>query len=420
MRILIVGLNFAPEPTGVGKYTGDMAEWLARRGHDVAVISAPPYYPFWRIGDGYSSWRWRREEITGVHVNRCPLYVPTHPTGLRRMLHLASFGVTALPAAILTARRFKPDLVAAIVPTLCSAPAALAATRIAGAKSWVHIQDLEIDAAFELGILNRGRLRRAALASERALLSRFDLVSAISTAMLARLADKGVPSEKLASFPNWADVEKITHLPINRALRSQFGIADDRVVALYSGSMGEKHGLNVILEAARLLVGSRLHFVIAGDGPGRAMLADAAANLPNVTLAPLQPAERLNEFLAMADLHVLPQRPDAAELVMPSKLGAMLASGRPIVAMVAADSPVGQSLGSSGCIVPPGDAAAAARTLQKLADDPEERDRMGRLAREAAMALAEDQVLSAMETRLEGLVKSRDAARSETASSRYV
>ena len=413
MRILIVGLNFAPEPVGIGKYTGEMAEWLARRGHAVAVVTAPPYYPFWKIADGYSALRWRREERNGVQIGRSPLYVPAHPTGLNRMLHLASFGASSLPAAMLSARRFKPDLVAAIVPTLSSAPAALAAARTAGAKSWVHVQDLEIDAAFELGILNRGALRHMALGSERALLSRFDLVSAISPAMVARLAAKGVPSEKLALFPNWVDVEKITRLPINRARRPQFGIAEDRIVALYSGSMGEKHGLDVILDAARLLVGSRLHFLIAGDGPGRALLTAEAADLPNVTLAPLQPADRLNDFLAMADIHLLPQRPDAAELVMPSKLGAMLASGRPIVAMVATESPVGRSLSACGCITPPGDAPAAAHALQKLADDPNERQRLGALAREAAMAVAEDVVLGAQETRLTELVAMPRAARAE-------
>lgn len=401
MRILIVGLNFAPEPTGVGKYTGEMAEWFARRGHAVAVVSAPPYYPFWKIESGHSAWRWRQERVGDIPVRRCPIYVPARPTGAKRMLHLGSFGASAMPAAILTAIRFKPDLVAAVVPTLCAAPAALAAARMTGAKSWVHVQDLEIDAAFALGILGPGVLRRAALTGERALLSRFDLVTTISEAMSARLEGKGIPGGKLALFPNWVDVEKITPSPLNTALRRQFGIADDRVVALYSGSMGEKHGLDVIMDAARLVVGgSRLHFVIAGDGPGKAAITVAAANLPNVTLLPLQPAALLNDFLAIADIHLLPQHPDAAELVMPSKLGAMLASGRPVLAMVSPDSPVGRSLGAGGSVTPPGDAAAAARELHRLADAPAERERRGLAARGAALALAQDQVLSAMETRL--------------------
>jgi colanic acid biosynthesis glycosyl transferase WcaI len=78
LRILIVGLNFSPEPTGVGKYSGEMAAWLASRGHRVTAVSAPPYYPFWRIGEGYRAWRWQRERVGGTSVIRCPLYVPQH------------------------------------------------------------------------------------------------------------------------------------------------------------------------------------------------------------------------------------------------------------------------------------------------------------------------------------------------------
>jgi len=54
LRILIHGINHFPELTGIGKYTGEMAEWLVSRGHEVRVVTAPPYYPEWRIADGYS------------------------------------------------------------------------------------------------------------------------------------------------------------------------------------------------------------------------------------------------------------------------------------------------------------------------------------------------------------------------------
>ena len=251
MRILIVGLNFSPEPTGVGKYSGEMAEFLARRGHSVTAVSAPPYYPFWKIGDGYRAWRWQRERVGACRVIRCPLYVPRRPSGLKRVAHLASFGASALPASLIAARQEKPDIVAAIVPTLTSAPAALLAARIAGAKSWIHVQDLEVDAAFELGILGHKTTRRAALAAERALLTRFDLVTTISEAMRERLSQKGVAAERLALFPNWVDTDTITPLPPSAARRRAFGLPEDRVIALYSGSMGEKHGLETVIAAAQ-------------------------------------------------------------------------------------------------------------------------------------------------------------------------
>ncbi|MCW7187338.1 hypothetical protein OHD60_22915 [Escherichia coli] len=62
MKILVYGINYSPELTGIGKYTGEMVEWLAAQGHEVRVITAPPYYPQWQVGENYSAWRYKREE----------------------------------------------------------------------------------------------------------------------------------------------------------------------------------------------------------------------------------------------------------------------------------------------------------------------------------------------------------------------
>src|SRR6266481_5846474 len=133
MRLLIYGLNHAPEPTGIGRYTGEMAAWLAARGHDLRVIAAPPYYPAWRVVAGHSGWRWRRERRDGALVFRCPLYVPPRPRGATRLLHLASFAVSSLPVALVEAIAWRPELVFAVAPALASAPGALLAARLAGA-----------------------------------------------------------------------------------------------------------------------------------------------------------------------------------------------------------------------------------------------------------------------------------------------
>ncbi|HEY2892123.1 MAG TPA: WcaI family glycosyltransferase, partial [Dongiaceae bacterium] len=180
MRILIHGLNYAPEPTGIGKFTGEMAEWLAGRGHRVQVVTTPPYYPDWRIGAGYSSWGWRHETIAGVDIYRCPLYVPNKPRGTTRLLHLLSFAASSLPVAMARSLIFRPDVVITIAPALVSVPGSWIAARLAGARAFLHIQDFEIDAAFALGIVSGGPVRRLALALESWLLRRFDAVSSIT------------------------------------------------------------------------------------------------------------------------------------------------------------------------------------------------------------------------------------------------
>ena len=158
MRVLIVGINYRPEVISCAVYTTGLAEDLARQGARVEVVSALPYFPDWRVFDGWRGPVWRRARgPEGIRVVHCPLYVPRKPTGARRVLHHASFALSALPVALWNALRFRPDIVFAVAPGLLSAPTAWLAARAAGARTWLHVQDYEVEAAFATGLLSRGR-----------------------------------------------------------------------------------------------------------------------------------------------------------------------------------------------------------------------------------------------------------------------
>src|SRR5690349_6805771 len=163
LRILIYGLNFAPELTSTGKYTGEMAMWLAERGHDVRVVTAPPYYPEWKVQKGYSAWKWRTESGASLKTWRCPLWVPRNASGIKRIVHLLSFAVSSFPVMVRQAF-WRPDVVWTVQPTLAGAPIAALVAGMARARAWLHIQDFEVDAAFSMGLLKGGMPRRAMLA----------------------------------------------------------------------------------------------------------------------------------------------------------------------------------------------------------------------------------------------------------------
>lgn len=401
MKVLIYGLNFAPELTGVGKYTGEMAEWLAARGHSVRVVTSYPYYPQWRVAPGYRSAWYSRESWRGVEVIRCPLWIPRKPSGASRMLHLASFALSGLPAVIAQAF-WRPDLVVTVEPTMLCAPAALTVGRMSRAATWLHVQDLEIDAAFGLGML-KGRVARAlALAWERRSLKRFGRVSTISRRMLSRLAEKGVEPDRLWLLPNWADLESQASDDGTSALRRELDIPPEAVVALYSGAMGNKQGLEILAEAAnRLRESIDLYFVFCGNGAGREALETGCHGLDNVRFVDLQPVERLGDLLAMADVHLLPQRADAADLVMPSKLTGMLASGRPVVATCARGTELWEVLQGVGLATAPGDAGEFAQAIGLLSGDEDMRHSLGaEAARYAAESLGKDVVLGSFEAEM--------------------
>lgn len=410
MKILIIGLNYAPEAISTGKYTSEMAQWLAAGGHDVRVMAAPPYYPAWRVHEGYSSWRYRSETIDGIRVLRCPLYVPRHPTGLKRIVHSLSFGVSSL-LAIPAFLRWRPDVVMAVEPPFFGAVAALAAARLCGAKAWLHVQDFEIDAAFQLGILKTSPLLcRVVHGVERATMRRFGRISSISEKMVERLRGKGVPEERRVLFRNWVDTERIRPLGSPSPMRATLGLGDETVIALYAGNLGEKQGLETVLEAARMLrENTPIRFIICGDGAARERLRGLAGNAPNIGWLPLQPVEELNNLLNMADIHLLPQRAGAADVVMPSKLTGILASGRPVVATAVPGTEIAETVCGRGVMVPPEDPAALARAIRDLAADPGRRRTLGAAARRyAEVHLERKLVLSEFERRLERFVRNAE------------
>ena len=403
VKILIHVINYFPELTGIGKYSGEMAEWLASRGHGIRVVTAPPYYPEWKVGRDYYGARYSREVIRGVKVFRCPLWVPKKPNGFKRIVHLASFALSSFPV-MLGQAFWKPDVVFVVEPSLFCLPGAWLVARLSGAKAWLHVQDFEVDAAFDLKILPTGKSQDIIRNLERIMMRRFDRVSTISAKMMEKLAGKGVDRSKTIRFPNWVDTETIFPREAS-AMRQELGL-EGKIVCLYSGNMGEKQGLEILIEAARLLKEEQsIRFVLCGNGTARERLYESANDLTNIVWLSLLPADKLNDLLNLADIHLLPQRADAADLVMPSKLTGMLASGRPVVATARAGTEIAQVLEKSGKLVEPGNARWLAAAILELSGDAPLRSALGEEARRYALGnLSRDAVLSGLNIELRSMV----------------
>jgi colanic acid biosynthesis glycosyl transferase WcaI len=394
LKILIYSANFAPEPTGIGKYSGEMAAWMTAQGHEVRVVAAPPYYPSWKIADGYAWPLYRREQWQGVDVWRAPLWVPSKPNGITRILHLLTFAISSLPV-MLWQILWRPNVVMTIAPALMCAPTGWLVAKLSGGKAWLHIQDFEVDVAFQMNLLKGRRLESMVLGAERWLLSWFDVVSSISGRMLNKLRLKGVVEGRVRFFPNWVDIAHVYPLSEPSHYRKELGIEPNTKVVLFSGTLGSKQGLMVIPDAARKLSHRKdVLFVVCGDGATKPQLVASCKGLANVTFIPLQPFERLGQLLGLADIHLLPQSPEATDLVLPSKLTGMLASGMPIIATCRNDTEIASVVSKCGVVVPPEDGSALATAIEQLVDNDEARLEFGVQARiYSEENLARDSVL---------------------------
>lgn len=393
MRVLIYGINYAPEVTGVGKYTGEMAEWLAANGHDIRVITAPPYYPVGKVSPEYQNWQYTHEYINGVEVFRCPLWVKERPSSVERLLHLFSFAISSFLVALKQVA-WKPDVVLVIEPAFFCVPGALLTASLSGAYAWLHIQDLEVDAAFEMEAWPKARfIKHFAFTIERWLIGRFDRVSGASEKIVECCKLKGINSERIVLFQNWVDCNFI--YPINpiaqpNSLREMIGISEFEKIVLYSGNMDINQRLDILLEAAKKL--NYIHFVFCGNVADCHRIENEAKylSLCNVHFLPSPSIKRLNELLNIADIHAFIQCDNPSDLGMPSNLMAMLASGRPIVAITRLKTVIANLIQDSNCgrIISPEEPEMLVIALQELISNPELCQKLGNNSRQFACSFS--------------------------------
>lgn len=386
-RVLIYAMNYAPELTGCGRYTGEMGEELARRGAIVTVVTTPPHYPGWRVQSGYVN-RYVVEERAGIRVIRCPAYLHDRMSGIHRMIAPIAFAISSLPVIVWQLVVRRQDMLICIEPTLFGVPAAITAAQLHGTPALLHVQDLEVDAAFEVGHLRPPAwLRRLAHAVERWVMRRFDVVVTISEGMRTRLARKGLNLDRVALIRNWVDLDRIRPLDAPNGYRIELDVPQDRFVVLYSGNLGPKQGLDTLCRAAMLLVDqATILFVIVGDGPERERLQRDYGHLPNLVFRPLQPEAKLGAFLNIADVHVIPQLAGATDFALPSKLAGILASGRPLIAMAGPEQEIARFIGDSAIVIPAEDDASLVGAIRAVQAGEEPGCRAARLELAATLS----------------------------------
>ena len=336
-RILFIGGNYYPEPTGIGKYNGEMVDILAGMGYRCTVITSYPYYPFWKIQEPYTKHsKWYKREFkfsptnltNPIEIYRCPQFVPHNPNGKSRIiLDLTFFCFSFLKVLELLFRK-KYDSVIAIAPCFQIGLLGIFYKLFTGAKFFYHIQDLQIDAAYELKMIKSKFLIGMLLKIEKFILKKADVVSSISVGMIKKINEKY--KREIILFPNWVDVKSFYPLEEKMHLKNEFGLNQFDKVVLYSGAIGEKQGLeNILYVAQELNYVANLKFIICGAGPYKEKLKKMASGmqLKNVVFLPIQPQEKLNNLLNMADIHLVLQKATAADLVMPSKLTTILSVG---------------------------------------------------------------------------------------------
>jgi len=226
---------------------------------------------------------------------------------------------------------WKPEYIISIEPPFFTTPFTLLYSKLTKSKSILHIQDLEIDAAYSLNILKKGFFYKIIKKIEKFILNRFDIISTISPAMKMEIIQKGVRKDTVHILPNWADTENIHPTINNKYLRNRLFIRSKQKIILYSGNIGKKQNLKSIINIAEKMQtdDNGCIFLMVGDGASKKRLVEDVKNrnINNIVFLPLQPLEDLGALLTMADIHLVTQDKNISDYVLPSKLTNILSAG---------------------------------------------------------------------------------------------
>jgi colanic acid biosynthesis glycosyl transferase WcaI len=403
VRVLVVSQLFSPEMGALPNRLYPLTRYLSQHGHEVFVATGMPNYPKGKVFDDYRGQHFMRERRDGATVLRTQYY--TTARNVSKSAQLLSY-LSFLPAVLHSGwRAGRVDAVFVTSPPIFPAVPAILLAKLRGAKLVVDLRDLWPDEVVAVGAAREGSMPiRLLRAIERWMYRSADVVTCTTRAFADTVAERGVGEEKRRLLPNGADVELFRPLPRENEIAAEYPFGD-RLVVMYSGLLGIKHGLETVIETAALLRDREdVVFFLRGEGPRREALEAQVRELEltNVIFGGERPIDEVPYLLARSDVCVTNLLPDAyLEKIVSVKVFEYLACSKPVVGGLRGEGARVLEESGGGIAVEPGDAQAMADAVRELLDSPERRAEMGEAGRRYVV---EHHSRAAIAARLEGLL----------------
>jgi colanic acid biosynthesis glycosyl transferase WcaI len=380
MRVQFLCTNYTPEKNGMAPFATGLCERFAKQGHEVTAIVAFPYYPAWRVWDGYRGRLTQTEHINNVRVRRTWHFVPKRPSGLlQRLAHDLTFTLSVFLSGLFSGGF---DVICCVCPPPTVAITAYLLAKVHRKPYVIILTDLASDAAMATGILKDGLAVRMARAVEGFGYRQADRVVCICDGFVEKLTERGIAPDRLKLIPLWGDTEKVYPIAAATKFRQANEITGNQFLIMHTGNMGKKQDLMNVVRAAELSKDREdVVWLLVGQGEERGALEEAIRQrqLRNIRLLPLQPEDSLAEMYSAADLLLLHQKAAVVESVIPSKLLTYMAAGRPVLAAVSNKSETARYVERAKCgrIIHSEDPMALVEAALSLRADAALREKLG-------------------------------------------
>ena len=378
-HITLIGINFYPEDTAIGLYSTQLAEYLVENGFEVSVITGFPYYPQWKIADNYRDKpNYLHEKHGKIEIFRYKQYVPGQPGFLKRIIHLLDFTF----GNYFNLKKIKhTDLVFAVVPFTTDVWLGKKLARKHRAKLWVHIQDFEFDAAIEAKLSGGNNfIFKLLFKIESYLFNQAGVASTISHAMIKKLQSKTNGKPQTYLLPNWVNADDIDPA----TAKKHPYLSSNKFKILYSGNIGQKQDWDLFLQVVdKFKDDQNIEFVVVGAGAYKEQLEKQIQKYPHVKMYNPVPFDELSDLLCSADLHLLFQKKEVLDTVMPSKILGMMASEKASIIAGNPKSEVAEVIEKSqgGYYFKNDQAEAIIRQIEDLLTHPDKAQTTGKNAR---------------------------------------
>jgi colanic acid biosynthesis glycosyl transferase WcaI len=403
LNLLILSLVFPPDSVSTAEIMADLARDLQERGHAVTVLTTVPHYNPDAAAEERQTLRpyWgrllRRSTYAGIPVYHTAMPTKT-PSVVRRILGWVGFHAISTIAGVAVVA--KPDVILAPSPPLSIGVSAWIIAVLRRARYIYNVQEIYPDIVVNLGALKNARAIRALELLERFVYRKAAGITVIAGRMRDRLIEKGVPSAKVQVIPNFVDLDRLVPAPRANDFSSRHQL-EDAFTLTYAGNMGPAQGLDIVIEAARLLLAAdgNIRFLLIGEGVLRELLATSARALPleNVTVLPYQPSSMMPQIYGASDICLVPQAAATGFDAIPSKVYRIMASARPLIAVTDRRSDLATLVRDARCgmVVEPGDAPGLVDVVRQAAARRREWEEMGLRGRAHVSVHYSRQVVSA-------------------------
>lgn len=374
MRIVFFSHYFPPEGNAPASRTYEHCVRWAEAGHDVTVITCAPNVPNGVVYDGYKNRFWpHREVIDGVDVLRVWTFVAPNSGGWRRILNYVSYMISSVFAYLFLCRR--PNVVISTSPQFFCGWAGLIASWVKWTPFILEVRDIWPESIVTVGAMKKGMVVRALEWLERVMYLGADHIVAVGNGYKKNILSKVDVNYQITVVTNGVDPEAFVPQSKDRTYFETYGV-EGKFICSYVGTIGMAHGLEVAIEAAKVLKKQHrndIAFCLIGDGARRAeleQLADEADVKGWVYFLGRLPKSEMPNVLANSDcLLVHLKGTDLFQTVIPSKIFETMAMQRPLIMGVRGESAEIVRQSKSGIDIEPDNGLDLANAVVKLCDD---------------------------------------------------